>query len=283
MAEFSEEYAKFAKKPRQNSNILKSEEDREPMVRVECFHGRDNRKRSKGERGKEIDEKKSDCEKEGMVIMQVVYSIKARIPPPREGEDDTGNRDAKSRPTVLPSIVQDETRVFSSSAIEKLVFIAPLRPGLNHRCSHNFVVSSSGTAHPIPSQAADLLSNISPSSAAILQPLSRPAFLHIPRVQKHTPGRAGGRRDRILAFGRFFGAVRDIYFTTILIASVGREDDCGGLDVPSGSTIYSTLTYERKREPFKTRWYIQGPDSGLSSFPVAGRRGLSYLSYLERC
>ncbi|KYN16410.1 hypothetical protein ALC57_11280 [Trachymyrmex cornetzi] len=71
------------------------------------------------------------------------------------------NRDAKSRPTVLPSIVQDETRVFSSSAIEKLVFIAPLRPGLNHRCSHNFVVSSLGTAHPIPSQAADLLSNIS--------------------------------------------------------------------------------------------------------------------------
>ncbi|KYQ55145.1 hypothetical protein ALC60_05997 [Trachymyrmex zeteki] len=80
-----------------------------------------------------------------------------------------------------------------------------------------------------------------------------------------------------------FSAVRDIYFTTILIASVGREDDCGGLDVPSGSTIYSTLTYERKREPFKTRWYIQGPDSGLSSFPVAGWRGLSYLSYLERC
>ncbi|CAD1476689.1 unnamed protein product [Heterotrigona itama] len=39
----------------------------------------------------------------------------------------------------------------SSSAIEKLVFIAPLRPGLNHRCSHNFVVSSIGTAHPIPS------------------------------------------------------------------------------------------------------------------------------------
>ncbi|KYM94260.1 hypothetical protein ALC62_15121 [Cyphomyrmex costatus] len=103
---------------------------------------------------KEIDEKKSDCEKEGMVIMQVVYSIKARIPLPREGEDDTG-------PTVLPSIVQDGTRVFSSSAIEKLVFIAPLRPGLNHRCSHNFVVSSPGTAHPIPSQAADLLSNIS--------------------------------------------------------------------------------------------------------------------------
>ncbi|KYM86839.1 hypothetical protein ALC53_03762, partial [Atta colombica] len=64
-------------------------------------------------------------------------------------------------PTVLPSIVQDETRVFSSSTIEKLVFIAPLRPRLNHRCSHNFVVSSLGTAHPIPSQAADLLSNIS--------------------------------------------------------------------------------------------------------------------------
>lgn len=42
------------------------------------------------EREKEIDEKKSDCEKEGVVIMQVVYSIKARIPPPREGEDDTG-------------------------------------------------------------------------------------------------------------------------------------------------------------------------------------------------
>lgn len=90
---------------------------------------------------------------------------------------------------------------------------------------------------------------------------SRPAFLHIPRVQKHTPGRAGGGTEFSLSDG--FSAVRDIYFTTILIASVGREDDCGGLDVPSGSTIYSTLTYERKREPFKTRWYIQGPDSGF--------------------
>lgn len=36
----------------------------------------------------------------------------------------------------------------SSSSIEKLVFIAPLRPGLNHRCSRNFVVSSP----PLPIQ-----------------------------------------------------------------------------------------------------------------------------------
>ncbi|KYQ55146.1 hypothetical protein ALC60_05998 [Trachymyrmex zeteki] len=80
-----------------------------------------------------------------------------------EGRGETSRDEGGTprRPTVLPSIVQDETRVFSSSAIEKLVFIAPLRPGLNHRCSHNFVVSRLGTAHPIPSQAADLLSNIS--------------------------------------------------------------------------------------------------------------------------
>lgn len=63
------------------------------------------------------------------------------------------NRDAKSKPTVLPSIVQDGTRYpHPPRVIEKLVFIAPLRPGLNHRSSHNFVVSSPGTAHPIPSQ-----------------------------------------------------------------------------------------------------------------------------------
>lgn len=94
-------------------------------------------------------------------------------------------------------------------------------------------------------------------------------------------------RGRILAFGAGrtfvrgeeegrgrwgFSAVRDIYFTSILIASVGREDDCGGPDVPSGSTIYSTLTYERKREPFKTRWCIREPDSGPSSFAVAARQ-----------
>lgn len=109
----------------------------------------------------------------------------------------------------------------------------------------------------------------SPGSAAILQP-STGLFLHTPRVCKSI--HRAGRRGRILAFGYGFSAVRDIYFTTILIASVGREDDCGGLDVPSGSTIYSTLTYERKREPFKTRWYTQGPDSGLSWFCVADRQ-----------
>lgn len=101
--------------------------------------------------------------------------------------------------------------------------------------------------------------------------LDRPFFAYTACMQKHTPSWAA-RRGRILAFGYGFSAVRDIYFTTILIASVGREDDCGGLDVPSGSTIYSTLTYERKREPFKTRWYIQGPDSGLSSVWQTGRQ-----------
>lgn len=44
--EFSD-HTKLAKNPRRNPNILKSVEDREPMVTVECFHGRDNRKRSK--------------------------------------------------------------------------------------------------------------------------------------------------------------------------------------------------------------------------------------------
>lgn len=72
------------------------------------------------------------------------------------------------------------------------------------------------------------------------------------RKHIHSARRAAGPNSR---FRNGFSAVRGIYFTTILIASVGREDDCGGPDVPSGSTIYSTLTYERKREPFKTRRY----------------------------
>jgi len=36
-----------------------------------------------------------------------------------------------------------------------------------------------------------------------------------------------------------FSAVRDIYFTSILIASVGRQDDCGGPDVPSRVRRYT--------------------------------------------
>lgn len=53
------------------------------------------------------------------------------------------------------------TMASSSSAIEKLVFIAPLRPGLNHRCSHNFVVSSPALPIQYLPSRADLLSNIS--------------------------------------------------------------------------------------------------------------------------
>lgn len=149
----------------------------------------------------------------------------------------------------------------------------PLGPSLgSHRCIYRgaFRADVSMSVHGTP--VNNVLNPRARARPAILQP-SRPAFLHTPRVQKRAPGRTGGG-GRILAFGDGFSAVRDIYFTTILIASVGREDDCGGLDVPSGSTIYSTLTYERKREPFKTRWCIQGPDSGLSSFPVGRQAGV---------
>jgi hypothetical protein len=60
------------------------------LIRSGRLRARDIANKRREERGREIDGKKSDCEKEGVVIMQVVYSIKARIPPPREGEDDTG-------------------------------------------------------------------------------------------------------------------------------------------------------------------------------------------------
>ncbi|KOX80423.1 hypothetical protein WN51_12906 [Melipona quadrifasciata] len=91
----------------------------------------------------------------------------------RERERRTGRRSTEEKgevgrtrnpePTILAEHRTRRAMASSSSAIEKLVFIAPLRPGLNHRCSHNFVVSSTGTAHPIPSPSpcADLLSNIS--------------------------------------------------------------------------------------------------------------------------
>lgn len=90
--------------------------------------------------------------------------------------------------------------------------------------------------------------------------LDRP-FLHTPRVQKHTQETQTARPNSRFQDG--FSAVPDIYFTSILIASVGREDDCCAARTfsPSGFDdiyVYSTLTYERKREPFKTRWYIQG-------------------------
>lgn len=103
----------------------------------------------------------------------------------------------------------------------------------------------------------------SPSSTAILQP-STGFFAYTACVQKHTPSWAAGPNSRFRI--RFFGGSRYLLYD---------HSDCEcrqgrrlRLDVPSGSTIYSTLTYERKREPFKTRWYIQGPDSRLGCFSL---------------
>lgn len=59
------------------------------------------------------------------------------------------DRCAKSGASWRASCTTRAMASSSSSSIEKLVFIAPLRPGLNHRCSHNFVVVSSP---PLPIQ-----------------------------------------------------------------------------------------------------------------------------------
>lgn len=64
----------------------------------------------------------------------------------------------------------------------------------------------------------------------ILQP-STGFFAYTAVCKSIRRARAAGPSSR---FRDGFSAVRDIYFTTILIASVGREDDCGGPDVPSG-------------------------------------------------
>lgn len=86
------------------------------------------------------------------------------------------------------------------------------RPSLgSHRCIYRraFRADVSMSVHGTP--VNNVLNPRARARAEIPQP-SRPAFfLHIPRVRKHTPGRAGGGAEFSLS-GRFFGGSRYLLY-----------------------------------------------------------------------